>query len=214
MKKKNIMKLSDFKNSNSIEVTETYPFSHTNVYDSVIKHNITRHTGQTVNAHIDLELTTRENMGVVFTSHVKSYMTDWRMHEQYESFEIIGDIACKEAARISMKMFKPNMIIGETWGIVYNKGKHTKRHSHFPYTYAFGYYLTDTKNSSPLIFPTANKTIHPKKGDLIIFPGHVQHEVPILETEEERIMIAGNLYHSWTETKETKINSYFNKHVR
>ena len=60
----------------------------------------------------------------------------------------------------------------------------------------------------------ANKKIYPKKGDLIIFPGHVQHEVPILETEEERIMIAGNLYHSWTETKETKINSYFNKHVR
>ena len=209
------MKLSDFKNNFNIEVTETYPFSHTNVYSQLESINITRHTGQTVNAHIDLELTTRENVGITFTSNVKSYMTDWRMHENYESFATIGSIACKEAKRISENMFKPNMFIGESWGIIYNKGKHTKRHSHWPYTYAFGYYLTDTKNSSPLLFPTANKTIYPKKGDLILFPGHVQHEVPMLENEEERIMIAGNLYHSWTETKEKKINDYFsNPHVR
>ena len=120
-------------------------------------------------------------------------------------------LACKAATKISENMFKPNMFVGESWGIVYNKGKNTKRHSHWPYTYAFGYYLTDTKNSSPLIFPTANKIIHPKKGDLIVFPGHVQHEVPTLETDEERIMVAGNLYHSWTETKEKKVNDFFAK---
>ena len=207
------MKLSDFNNPNRIEVTETYPFSHTNVLSEMEDIHITRHTGQTVNAHIDLELTTRENVGVTFTSNVKSYMTDWNMHENFESFMRIGNIACRAAKKISENMFKPNLFLGESWGIIYNKGKHTKRHSHWPYTYAFGYYLTNC-DTSPLLFPTANKKIYPKKGDLIIFPGHVQHEVPILETEEERIMIAGNLYHSWTETKETKINSYFNKHVR
>ena len=208
------MKLSDFSNPNSIEVTETYPFSHTNVYEQMISKDITRHTGQTVNAHIDLELSTREHVGVVFTSNVKSYMTDWRMHEKFESFAMIGNIACKQAAEISKAMFKPNLFCGESWGIVYNKGKNTKRHSHWPYTYAFGYYLTDTKDSSPLIFPTANKKIWPKRGDLIVFPGHVQHEVPMIETETERLMVAGNIYHSWTETKETKINNYYNKHNR
>ena len=180
----------------------------------MISKDITRHTGQTVNAHIDLELSTREHVGVVFTSNVKSYMTDWRMHEKFESFAMIGNIACKQAAEISKAMFKPNLFCGESWGIVYNKGKNTKRHSHWPYTYAFGYYLTDTKDSSPLIFPTANKKIWPKRGDLIVFPGHVQHEVPMIETETERLMVAGNIYHSWTETKETKINNYFNKHNR
>ena len=205
------MKLSDFNNPNSIEVTETYPFSHTNVLQEMEGVFIKRHTGQSVNAHVDLELATRENVGVVFTSNVKSYMTDWRMHEHHESFATIGKLACRAASRISENMFKPNMFVGESWGIIYNKGKHTKRHSHWPYTYAFGYYLTDTTNSSPLIFPTANKTIYPKKGDLIIFPGHVQHEVPTLESEEERIMIAGNLYHSWTETKEKKVNDFFAK---
>jgi len=208
------MRLSDFSNPNSIEVTETYPFSHTNVYEQMISKDITRHTGQTVNAHIDLELSTRENVGVVFTSNVKSYMTDWRMHEKFESFAMIGNLACKQAAEISKAMFKPNLFCGESWGIVYNRGKSTKRHSHWPYTYAFGYYLTDTKGSSPLIFPTANKKIWPKRGDLIVFPGHVQHEVPEIETETERLMVAGNIYHSWTETKESKINNYFNKHDR
>ena len=205
------MKLSDFNNPNSIEVTETYPFYHTNVLSEMEGRFIKRHTGQSVNAHVDLELATRENVGVVFTSNVKSYMTDWRMHEHHESFATIGKLACRAASKISENMFKPNMFVGESWGIIYNKGKHTKRHSHWPYTYAFGYYLTDTTNSSPLIFPTANKTIYPKKGDLIIFPGHVQHEVPTLESEEERIMIAGNLYHSWTETKEKKVNDFFAK---
>ena len=208
------MRLSDFSNPNSIEVTETYPFSHTNVYEQMISKDITRHTGQTVNAHIDLELSTRENVGVVFTSNVKSYMTDWRMHEKFESFAMIGNLACKQAAEISKAMFKPNLFCGESWGIVYNKGKNTKRHSHWPYTYAFGYYLTDTKDSSPLIFPTANKKIWPKRGDLIVFPGHVQHEVPMIETETERLMVAGNIYHSWEVTKESEIINFFNKRKR
>ena len=191
------MKLSDFNNPNRIEVTETYPFLHTNVYEQMTSHNITRHTGQTVNAHVDLELTTREKSGTILTSNVKSSMTDWNMHEEFESFAYIGLLACRNASILSEKMFKPNLHVGECWGIVYEKGKNTKRHSHWPYTYAFGYYLTDTKNSSPLVFPTANKTIYPKKGDLIIFPGHVQHEVPEIETDEERLMVAGNIYHSY-----------------
>ena len=191
------MKLSDFNNKNIIEVTETYPFSHTNVLEEMESMNIKRHTGQTVNAHIDCELATRENVGVVMTSNVQSHMTDWRMHLEHESFRLIGNIACRVAKQLSVKLFNGNFKIGETWGIIYNKGKFTKRHSHWPYTYAFGYYLTDTKNSSPLIFPTANKKIYPKRGDLIVFPGHVQHEVPILETETERCMVAGNIYHEW-----------------
>lgn len=208
------MKLSDFNHKNNIEVTETYPFSHTNVLSEVEFKEIKRHTGQTVNAHIDLELTTRENVGVTFTSNVKSYMTDWNMHKNFESFAYIGNIACRVAKKISANMFKPNMFIGESWGIVYNKGKHTKRHSHWPYTYAFGYYLTDC-NTSPLLFPTANKKIYPKKGDLIVFPGHVQHEVATIEDNIERIMVAGNLFHSWETTKETEINNYFGqKHIR
>ena len=40
------MKLSDFNNPNRIEVTETYPFLHTNVYEQMTSHNITRHTLQ------------------------------------------------------------------------------------------------------------------------------------------------------------------------
>ena len=53
------MKLSDFNNPNSIEVTETYPFYHGNVLSEMESISIKRETGQTVNAHIDLELTTR-----------------------------------------------------------------------------------------------------------------------------------------------------------
>ena len=208
------MKLSDFNSNNIIEVTETYPFSHTNVLSEMEEKQIKRHTGQTVNAHIDLELATRENVGVVMTSNVKSYMTDWRMHEEHESFRLIGSIACRVAKHLSQRLFNSNLIVGESWGIVYNKGKSTKRHSHWPYTYAFGYYLTDTKDSSPLIFPTANKKIWPKRGDLIVFPGHVQHEVPIIETETERLMVAGNIYHSWEVTKESEIINFFNKRKR
>ena len=208
------MKLSDFNSNNIIEVTETYPFSHTNVLSEMESIDIKRHTGQTVNAHIDLELATRENVGVVMTSNVKSYMTDWRMHEEHESFRLIGGIACRVAKHLSQRLFNSNLIVGESWGIVYNKGKSTKRHSHWPYTYAFGYYLTDTKDSSPLIFPTANKKIWPKRGDLIVFPGHVQHEVPIIESETERLMVAGNIYHSWEVTKESEIINFFNKRKR
>ena len=47
------------------------------------------------------------------------------------------------------------------------------------------------KKPAPLIFPTANYEYNPKVGDLVLFPGQIQHEVK--PVEGERIMISGNL---------------------
>ena len=47
---------------------------------------------------------------------------------------------------------------------------------------------------APIIFPTANYEYNPKVGDLIVFPGFIQHEVK--PVEGERIMIAGNMYNT------------------
>ena len=47
--------------------------------------------------------------------------------------------------------------------------------------------------ASPICFPEADLTIHPKEGEVIIFPGIVEHSVPPSDIEEKRIMIASNV---------------------
>jgi hypothetical protein len=49
------------------------------------------------------------------------------------------------------------------------------------------------KGASPLVFAEADLSIHPKEGELIVFPGIVKHSVPPCECEEKRIMIASNV---------------------
>ena len=60
---------------------------------------------------------------------------------------------------------------------------------------AFGwcYYVRMPKGASPICFPEADLTIHPKEGEVIIFPGIVEHSVPPSDIEEKRIMIASNV---------------------
>ena len=42
-----------------------------------------------------------------------------------------------------------------------------------------------------------NMPIQPKKGDLFIFPSQLRHSVPQQKTDDERIMVAGNIWYNF-----------------
>ena len=187
------MKLTDFiTNKDFIECVETYPFAIRNLLTEAKSHHLTRKkSNQTVDYHTDMELTTLENVGEVLTSNVMAPMTHWRMHHDHESYKWISDKACSLASEITKKMADTKFKTIECWGVRYRGGEWTKRHSHWPHTFAFGYYIKVPETPAPLIFPTANAEVNPTAGDLVLFPGHIQHEVK--PVSGERIMISGNL---------------------
>ncbi len=192
------MKLKDFiKTKDYIEVVETYPFAIRNYLQDAQSINITRHTGQEVNLHVDMELTTLENVGVVHTSNVDAPMTDWKLHKKFASYIWIAQKACDLATEITKKMAKTKFKTIDCWGVRYRKGDSTRRHSHWPHTFSFGYYIKVPTEPAPIVFPTANYSYNPKVGDLVLFPGWIQHEVKTVPGE--RIMISGNLTNTLTE---------------
>ena len=194
MRKANIDKqisLSDLNRPKDfIEVIEKYPFAIRNIHDDAMSININRKSGQQVPLHIDLELTTLEKVGVVRTSNVEARMTDWYVHNESDSYNWIATQACRLAESISARMAKTKFECHEMWGVHYTEQTSARQHSHWPYQYAFGYYVK-MPNYAPLVFPTANYEYNPRPGDLIVFPGWIRHEVK--PVEGERIMLAGNL---------------------
>ena len=140
-------------------------------------------------------------------SNVKASMTDWDSHEKNSHINAIAKKAlflCQDG----MKTKYP-LEIADCWGALYTKGEHTVEHHHWPFTWSFTYYVKVSDNTAPLVFhnilnPNSNEFVsmplQPKKGDMFIFPSQMRHSVPEQESDEERIMVAGNIWYNFNST--------------
>ena len=140
-------------------------------------------------------------------SNVKASMTDWDSHEKNSHINAIAKKAlflCQDG----MKAKYP-LEIADCWGALYTKGEHTIEHHHWPFTWSFTYYVKVSDNTAPLVFhnilnPNNNEFVsmplQPKKGDMFIFPSILRHSVPEQESDEERIMVAGNIWYNFNST--------------
>ena len=139
-------------------------------------------------------------------SNVKASMTDWDSHEKNIHINSVAKKAlflCQDG----MKTKYP-LEIADCWGALYTKGEHTVEHHHWPFTWSFTYYVKVSDNTAPLVFHNilnpekefVNMPIQPKKGDMFIFPSQMRHSVPEQESDEERIMVAGNIWYNFNST--------------
>ena len=125
-------------------------------------------------------------------TNVKAYMTDWFMHKEFKTFEIIGKLAWKMA--VDNSPHKIQFELFDIWGAVYKKDDWTITHDHWPHPWSFVYYV-QSSGETPLVFPDASQDaryIFPKTGDMVLFPGLIRHGVPQHHSDEDRIVIAGN----------------------
>ena len=133
-------------------------------------------------------------------SNVKADMTDWFMHTRYKEFRELT--ICAEA--LSKKISKDNIdiVTFDCWGAVYRKGDETIKHTHWGNLWSWCYYLKVPIDSPPFRFEdigggdagkTASFDIYPKEDDLLMFPSWISHSVPVSQSDEERIMVAGNI---------------------
>ena len=137
----------------------------------------------------------------------KCLMTRWNMHEEYASFETIGNYAitlahsCPVAQRTTPDGKKENvpLHVKESWGLIYVKGNTAETHNHWPSLWSYTYCVKAGKCCAPLRFPTAMQELEiiPEAGQLILFPAWIMHEVHEHICDHERIMISGNLDANW-----------------
>ena len=123
-------------------------------------------------------------------TNVKADMTGWLMQREYPIFNSVGDIAIKFAQEASP--CEVQLELYDIWGAIYKRGEFTKAHDHWPHPWSFVYYVK-SNGATPIIFPDCSYSLNPKAGDIVLFPGIIRHGVPIHESDEERIIVSGNI---------------------
>ena len=118
------------------------------------------------------------------------HMTDYKSHLHIKEFDIIS--------RLVLDNFCPkehNFKTEDCWGALYRKGHYIKTHHHWPSALSWTYYLKTSPNTEPFVFVGQEKEypIYPEEGDLIIFPSVMNHRVSVSQTDDERIVIVGNI---------------------
>ena len=118
------------------------------------------------------------------------HMTNYKSHLFIKEFETIS--------RLVLDNFCPkehNLKTEDCWGALYRKGHYIKTHHHWPSALSWTYYVKTSENTEPFIFVGngVEHKIYPKVGDLIIFPSVMNHRVPMSQTDDERIVVVGNI---------------------
>ena len=106
--------------------------------------------------------------------------------------------------------------VTESWGLIYTKGSRTGNHTHWPSLWSFCYTVKANDCCSPFILgdlrqrvelpkgiglddvegvlePKEDMTVHPKTGQLVVWPAWLMHYVPEMTCDCDRIKIAGNI---------------------
>ena len=123
-------------------------------------------------------------------TNVKADMTDWFMQREYPIFNSVGDIAIKFAQEASP--CEVQLELCDIWGAIYKRGDFTKAHDHWPHPWSFSYYVKSA-GTTPITFPDSPCYFYPKTNNMILFPGILRHGVPSHESDEERIIVSGNI---------------------
>lgn len=128
-------------------------------------------------------------------TNVKAMMTKWNMLE-YKPFELIAKKAAKICEDWHAEKTDLDLVTFMTtcWGSIYTRGNYSERHAHVPALYSWVYYVKVDENSAPIYFPNNPGFYYkPTSGTGIIFPGWLDHEVPPHESDDERIIVVGNI---------------------
>ena len=126
-------------------------------------------------------------------TNVQASMTDWYMHETNSDFMQVCEIAIQLAYENSPSMAIVSLMPYDCWGAIYTKGNYTKSHEHWPQIWSWVYNIECCENCAPLIFKDASYQIAPIKGNMVLFPGWIRHQVSEQQCDHERIILAGNL---------------------
>ena len=132
----------------------------------------------------------KESEGVIYDwsdiTYVRGKMSEWHICGKY--IDVI-----KEWAKTLIPPVKgmiPRII--DAWYARYDYGNHALVHNHGDMYASFVYYVKTPEGSSPIVFPDEIETVEAKEGNLLLFPGHINHYVPENKCDS-RVIVAGNI---------------------
>lgn len=125
-------------------------------------------------------------------SNVKAWHSNYGTHNDNPKFKPFIDLVLNACKFISREYFncEVDYMCFNFWAMMYEKGDHTVRHSHFPSDFAAVYYVDVEPGCAPIIFENELK-VQPESGMLVIFPAILHHEVP--KTDARRIAVSMNI---------------------
>lgn len=137
-------------------------------------------------------------------SNVKGYMTKWLLDMDHDAapynkfFTFLNESFYNSLACLMNKGGRPangDLLyrIDTMWGAIYEHGDWCDSHVHPPGQLSWCYYLQVPEGSPPLIFDDIDFRFEPEVGDLVIFPGWMNHSVPEQTVHGDRIVLAGNM---------------------
>jgi len=189
--------MKSFRKENNIEVqsmkcTEFADIITTQIYDSELNQNLVQEIKKLSSLQVSKNVSHDDftNMYVPAEQFTKAQIITLDVNSYY-LFKQVCNLAIKT---IYQSVDKDNKIdVKDCWAAIYNKGDICQEHKHGVNAWSFVYYVQSTLEDAPLLFPTADFSIFPTTGLLVIFPCWITHSVPQQQSVNERIVIAGNL---------------------
>ena len=130
------------------------------------------------------------NWPMSYKTNVGAMMSDWTMKSDNVNtiYEWIISLLHNTHQDLPVDLYE----LYEAWFAKYNDGDSTRCHDHKFVPFSFVYFIHSPEGSSSLYFPTSNKEITPTPGKVVIFPGNIEHYVPINQCTN-RVVLAGNI---------------------
>ncbi len=121
-----------------------------------------------------------------------NYVSNWSSHLETPKLQPLCNLVLSFCNEISKNYYKNDVQfkVFNCWGAIYEGGDYTKKHHHFPSTFAAVIYIDVDENSAPIVFED-QLTVVPASGSLVVFSSLLEHEVP--KTNSKRIVIAMNI---------------------
>ena len=137
-----------------------------------------------------------DQTGTGFKIHPEEFdETDYFMHRENPSFLSLGQRAIS-IIESTLSPINTSFYISSTWGNKLVSGNMMKAHSHdgdAARRYVYVYNVSVCENCAPLVFPTIDKKIFLKIGQIIIFSGWLTHAIDVHKCDHPRINVGGNI---------------------
>ena len=147
---------------------------------------------ETINKHVKMHiLTLKKQNPQGVESNVRAWRSHWFTHKITKAFNPLVEIMTSACDYVSEHYYNDKEAKVEPfnfWVMDYLDGDQAVHHNHFPSLYSVVYFVDVEKGCAPLI--VEGEVIQPENGMLVVFPGHLDHEVP--PTKGRRIAAAGN----------------------
>lgn len=119
-----------------------------------------------------------------------SYLSPFDVHKKTDKFDSLITRILHRTEDLAHDVFLLDRPYHchQLWLAQYEAGDYALNHNHFPVEFVATFYLDNT--CDPIIFED-DISLCPKAGELLIFPGFVQHKVP--EVKHTRRVVALNL---------------------